>query len=88
MIEGLEVFFQPPVFALEQPPNLCQLLVRNTITDDEPRSNNLCDKHRCNVCKHINTATKVYINHNTVMPGNYNRDYANIVYLIHCKKCP
>ena len=40
------------------------------------------------VCKHINTATNVLINHKKVKPGNYNCDYANVVYLIHCKKCP
>ena len=38
--------------------------------------------------KHINTATNVLINHKTVKPGNHNCDSANVVYLIHCKKCP
>ena len=34
-----------------------------------------------------NTVTKVFINYMTVMPGNYNCDSANVVYLIHCQKC-
>ena len=38
--------------------------------------------------KHINTVTKALINHKTVKPGNYNCDSANVVYLIHCQKCP
>ena len=38
-------------------------------------------------CKHIDTATNVFINRNTVKPGNYNCDSANVVYLIHCQKC-
>ena len=66
---------------------VCQLLIRNTITDDEPECNKPCGKHRCKVCKHINTAIKVFINHKTVKPGNYNCDSANLVYLIHCQKC-
>ena len=42
----------------------------------------------CKVCKHINAATKIFSNHQTVKPGNYNRDSAIVVYLIHCQKCP
>ena len=60
----------------------------NTITDNEPVCNKPCGKHRCKVCKHINTATNVLINHKTVKPGNYNCDSANVVYLIHFQKCP
>ena len=70
------------------PPNLCNFLIRNTITDNEPECNKPCGKHRCKVCKHINTATNVLINHKTVKPGNHICDSANVVYLIHCKKCP
>ena len=44
--------------------------------------------NRCKVCRHINTATNVFINHKTVKPGNYNCDSANVVYLIHCHKYP
>ena len=29
----------------------------------------------------------VLLNHKTVKPGNHNCDSANVVYLIHCKKC-
>ena len=62
-----------------------QLLIRNTITDVEPECNKPCGKHRCNVCKHINTATKVFINPKTVKPDNHNCDSAYVVHLIHCK---
>ena len=58
------------------------------MTDNEPECNKPCGKHRCKVCKHINTATNVLINNKTANPGNYNCDSANVVYLIHCKKCP
>ena len=44
--------------------------------------------HRCKVCKHINTAANVLINHKTVNPGNHSCDSANVVYLIPCQKCP
>ena len=88
MIETGDIFVQPSVYASKQPPNLHQLLVRNTITDDEPKYNKPCSKHRCKACIHINTATKVFINHKTVKPGNYNCDSTNVVYLIHCQKCP
>ena len=86
MIGG--IFVQPPIYTSKQPPSLRQLLIRNTITDDEPECNKQCGKHRCNVCRHINTATKVLIHHKTVKPGNNNCDSANVVYLIHCQKMP
>ena len=82
------IFVQPPIYASKQPPNFRQLLIRNTITDDEPECNKPCGKHRCKVCKHIDTSTKVFINHKTFRPGNYNCYSANVVYLIHCQKCP
>ena len=66
------IFVQPPTYASKQPPNLRLLLIRNTITDDEPECNKPCGKYRFNVCKQVNTATKVFINHKTVKPGNYN----------------
>ena len=69
-------------------PNIRNLLIRNTITDNEPECNKSCGKHRCKVCKHINTATNVLFNHKTVKPGNHNCDFANVVNLIHCQKCP
>ena len=81
------IFVQPPIYASNQRPKLRQLLIRNTITDDEPECNKPCGKRRCKVCKHIDTATNVFINHKTVKQGNYNCDSANVVYLIHCKKC-
>ena len=80
------IFVQPPIYACKQPPKLRQLLIRNTITDDEPECSKPCGKHRCKVCKHINTATNVFINHKTIKPGNYNCDSANVVYLIHCQE--
>ena len=70
------------------PNNLRHLLIRNTITDDEPECNKPCGKHRCKVCKRINTATNVLINRKTFKPGNHNCDSANFVYLIQCQKCP
>ena len=82
------IFVQPPISASKQPPNLRQLLIRNIITDDEPECNKPCGNHRCIVCKHINTATNVSINHMTVKPGNYSCDSTNAMYLIHCQKCP
>ena len=85
MIGG--IFVQPPIYTSKQPPNLCKLLIRNTITDDEPECNKTCGKHRCKVCKHINTATNVFINHKTIKPGNYNCDSAKVVYLIHFQRC-
>ena len=81
------IFLQPTVHACKQPPNLRQLLSSNSTTDDEPRCNKLCGKHRCKVCKHINTATNACNNHKTVTPGNNNCDSANVVYLIHFQKC-
>ena len=33
------IFVQPPIYASKQPPNLRQLLIRNSITDDEPKCN-------------------------------------------------
>ena len=81
-------FVQPPTYASKQPPNLRQLLIRNTITDDEPECNKPCVKHRCKACKHINNATNVLINHKKVKPGNFISDSANVVYLIHSKECP
>ena len=80
------IFVQPPICASKQPPNLRQLLIRNTITANELEYNKPYGKHRCKVCKPINTATNVFINHKTVKPGNYNCDSVNVVYLIHCKK--
>ena len=82
------IFVQPPIYASKQPPNLRNLLISNTITDNEPECNKPCGIHRCKVCKHINTATNEVINHKKVKPGNHNCDSANVVYLIHCKKCP
>ena len=82
------IFVQPQAYASKQPPNLRQLLVRDISTDDEPECNKPCGKHRCKVCKHINTATKVFINHKTGQPGNFSCDSTNVVYLIHCQKMP
>ena len=84
----LYIVVQPPIYASKQPHNLRHLLIGNTITDNEPECNKPFGKHRCKVCKHTNTATKVLINHRTVKPGNYNCDSANVVYLIHCQGCP
>ena len=86
MMERLEVSLFNLQYAL--PNNLRQPVFRNNITDDEPECNKPCGKHRCKVCKHINNATNVFINHKTVKPGNYNCDSDDIVYLIHCQKCP
>ena len=58
------------------------------MTDNEPECYKLCGKHRCKHCKHINKATNVLINRKTANPGNYNCDSADVVYLVHCKKCP
>ena len=68
--------------------NLLLMTDISTIPDDEPQFNKPCGKQRCKVCKHINTATNVYIDHKTIKPGNYNCQSASVVYLIHRKKCP
>ena len=87
MMEGLEVSLFNLQYTLSN--NLLRhLLIRNTITDNEPECNKPCGKHRCKVCKHINTAIKVLINHKTIRPGNNNCDSANVVYLIHSQECP
>ena len=78
------ILVQPPIYASKHPPNLLQLLIRNTIIEDEPECNKPCGKHRCNVCKHINNATNAIIKHKTVTPGNYGCDSGNVVYLIDC----
>ena len=77
------IFIQPPIYASKQRPKLRQLLARNNITDDEPECNKPCGKHRCKVCKHINTTTKAYINHKTVKPGSFYCDSTNVVHLSH-----
>ena len=85
MIETGDIFAQPSVCASKQPTNLHQPPIRNTITDDEPECNKACGEHKYKFCKHINTATKEYINHNTVTSGYYNWDSTNVVYLINCQ---
>ena len=60
----------------------------NYITDDEPECNKQCAKHRCKDCKHINTATNVHNILKTAKPGNNSCDSSNVVYSIHCQKCP
>ena len=39
------IFVQPTIYASKQPPNLRNLLIRNTITDNEPECNKPCGKH-------------------------------------------
>ena len=72
------IFVQPPIYASKQPPNLRQLLIRNTIAEDEPECNKPIGIHKCNVCKHIYAVTRVFINHKTVKPGNFYVDHHNI----------
>ena len=60
------IFVQPPIHPSKPPPNLRNILIMNTITDNESECNKPCGKHRCKACKHINTATNVLINHKTV----------------------
>ena len=74
------MFVQPPVYACRQPPNLRNPLIMITITDNEPECKKPCDKIRCKVWRHINTATNVLINHKTVNPCNRISDSANVVY--------
>ena len=89
MMERLEVSLFNLQYTLpEQPPNLRNLLIRNTITNNETECNKPCGKHRCKVCKHNNTATNVLFNHKTVKPDNSNCDSSNVVYLFHCQECP
>ena len=37
---------------------------------------------------HQHCISKACYNNKTVMPANYNHDSANLVYLLHCQKCP
>ena len=82
------IFVQPRILASIQPAYVRQLLIKNTITADEPECKKSCCNHRWKACRHINTSTKVFSYHKTVKPGNYSCDSANVECLIQCKKCP
>ena len=51
--------------------------------------NNKCMKPRCQVCDILDTRNKFQIpgTNSTILPGNYNCDSCNIVYLLMCNKC-
>ena len=82
------IIVKKPVLASKQPTNSRQLLVKNTITDDEPECNNPCGKHRCTVCKHIKASTYACICHKIVKSGNHSCDSIKVVYLFHYQKMP
>ena len=49
----------------------------------------ICMKPRCQVCDILDTRNKLQIpgTSSTILPGNYNCDSCNIVYLLMCSKC-
>ena len=55
-----------------------------------PSGNEKCNKPRCLVCKHIDTAPNIVHNATgTVLkPGKFNCDSDNVVYMLNCTLCP
>ena len=86
-----ELFSEPPVLALRQPPNLKQILTSSKLpkTHTPPMGNTKCNKSRCQVCHYIDTGNTVQIpGCNLVFyPPNLNCDSSNIVYIIFCTYC-
>ena len=84
-----DLFEQPPIIAIKQPPNLMSLLVRSRLRRTNNQQGNVpCNKPRCQVCQHMLTGGSLTFNGMTVHPGPYNCDSSNVVYIISCSKCP
>ena len=63
----------PSTLRFQTTANARLVLMRKVVTDDEPHYNKpSISNERSQTCKHINTATKVCIDHKTVTAGDYN----------------
>ena len=84
------LFCNSPVCAYRQPPNLKRKLVKSILSRIPILvGNSKCMKPRCQVCDILDTRNKLQIpgTSSTILPGNYNCDSCNIVYLLICDKC-
>ena len=86
-----DLFKDPPIIAMRQPPNLHRLLTSSKLpTSCSSKTGNLpCNKPRCQICKHITTGISVKLpNLKTPLnPPNLNCDSKNVIYIIHCTAC-
>ena len=86
-----DLFTDPPLLALRQPPNLRRLIAPSQLptSDEATRGNTCCNKQRCQICRHINTGDRVTIPNIKfpLKPPNLNCDSCNVVYLFHCNLC-
>ena len=86
-----DLFNDPPLLALRQPPNLRRLIAPSKLPIPKQPSvgNTCCNKQRCQICKHINTGERVTIPHVKFQlnPPNLNCDSTNLVYIFHCNLC-
>ena len=76
--------------AYRQPPNLRRMLVKSILSRIPTLlGNSKWMKPRCQVCDILDTRNKLQIPGTsfTILPGNYNCDSCNIVYLLMCSKC-
>ena len=70
--------------------NLKRMLVKPNLSSITTLiGNSKCMKPRCRVCDILDTRNKLQIpgTSSTILPGNYNFDSCNIVYLLMCSKC-
>ena len=84
------LFCNSPVCAYRQPPNLKRMLVKSNLSRITTLiGNRKCMKPRCQICDILDTRNKLQIpgTSSTILPGNYNCDSCNIVYLLMCSKC-
>ena len=84
------LFCNSPVCACRQPPNLKRMLVRCSLSRFPTLvGNSKCMKPRCHICDMLDIRKKIQIpgTSSTILPGNYNCDSCNIVYLLMCEKC-
>ena len=84
------LFCNSPVCAYRQPPNLKRMLVKSNLSRIPTLvGNSKCMKPRCQFCDILDSRNKVQIpgTSSTILPGNYNCDSCNIVYLLICSKC-
>ena len=84
------LFCNSPVCAYRQPPNLKRMLVKSNLSRISTLiGNSKYMKPRCQVYDILDTRNKLQIpgTSSTILPGNYNCDSCNIVYLLMCSKC-
>ncbi|KAJ8036978.1 hypothetical protein HOLleu_17664 [Holothuria leucospilota] len=86
-----DLFADPPLLALRQPPNLRRLIAPSKLltSDEATRGNTCCNKQRCQICRHINTGERVTIPNIKfpLKPPILNCDSCNVVYIFHCNLC-